>query len=153
VLLVFSSYYVWVRRGRDRMVVGCTSTRTFSAYQMNPKNINDWHSSATSRHCNPCSSWVAPWTYISFPIPVDICYFRSLLHHEDIPPLCRTFFGFQDELDLNISSETKENWRVACFVLLFIFFFMYLCKCFCFCRGHRYFLVFLETDLSWHKQK
>jgi hypothetical protein len=108
VLLVFSSYYVWVRRGRDGMVVGCTSTRTFSAYQMNPKNINDWHSSATSRHCNPCSSWVAPWTYISFPIPVDICYFRSLLHHEDIPPLCRTFFGFQDELDLNISSETKE---------------------------------------------
>ena len=41
VLLVFSSYYVWVRLGRDRMVVGCTSTRTFSAYQMNPKNIND----------------------------------------------------------------------------------------------------------------
>jgi hypothetical protein len=32
---------VWVRRGRDRMVVGCTSTRIFSAYQINPKNIND----------------------------------------------------------------------------------------------------------------
>ena len=118
---------MWVRRGRDRMVVGCTSTRTFSAYQINPENINDWHSSATSRFCTPCSSWVAPWTYISFPIPVDICDFRSLVHQEDILPLCRTFVGFQDELVLNISSETKEiDELLALFFCLSLIFF-----CFC----------------------
>jgi hypothetical protein len=144
---------VWVRRGRGRMVVGCTNTHTFSAYQINPTNINDWHSSATSRYCTPCSSWVAPWTYISFPISVDICDFCSLVHHEDIPPLCRTFFGLQDELVLNISSETKEIDELLVLLFCLFIFFMYLCKCFCFCRGHRYFLVFLETDLSWHKQK
>jgi hypothetical protein len=80
-----------------------TKQETFQSH-----NINDWHSSATSRYCPPCSSWVAPWTYISFPIPVDICDFRSFVHQEDILPLCRTFFGFQDELVLNMSSETKE---------------------------------------------
>jgi hypothetical protein len=117
VLLMFSSCYVWDRRGRDRMVVGCTSVHAFSAYKINPTNINDWHSSGTSRYCPPCSSWVAPWTYMPFPILVDICDFRNLLHHEDIPPLCRTFFGFQDELVLNISSETKEIDEL--FVLLF----------------------------------
>ena len=153
VLLVFSSYCMWGRRDRDHMVVGCTSTRTFSAYQINPKNINDCHSSATNRYCPPCSSWVAPWTYISFPIPVDICDCRSLLHHEDIPPLCRTFFGFQDELVLNISSETKEIDELLVLFFCLSFFFMYLCKCFCSCRGHRYFLVFLQTDLSWHNKK
>jgi hypothetical protein len=75
------------------------------------------------------------------------------LHHEDIPPLCRTFFGLQDELVLNISSETKEIDELLVLFFCLSFFFMYLCKRFCFCRGHRYFLVFLETDLSWHRQK
>jgi hypothetical protein len=153
VLLMFSSYYVWDRRGRDRMVVGCTSAHAFSAYQINPRNINDWHSSGTSRYCPPCSSCVASWTYMSFPILVDICDFRNLLHHEDIPPLCRTFFGSRMNWFSTYLRKLKKltSCLFCCFVYRFLF--MYLYKCFCFCRGHGYFFVFLETYLSWHNKK
>ena len=118
--------------------------RAFSAYQINHKNINDWHSSAMSRYCPPCSSWVAPWTYISFPIPVDICDFWSLLHHEDILPLCRTFFGFQDELVLNISSETKEIDEVLVCSFIYLFFSCIYVNVFVFVAETDIFLCFLK---------
>jgi hypothetical protein len=50
VLLVFSSYCMWDRRGSDRMVVGFTTTHAISAYKFNHTNINDWHYSGTSRY-------------------------------------------------------------------------------------------------------
>ena len=150
VLFVFSNYYVWGRHGPECKVVGCTSTRAFNEYQINPTNINDWHSSGTIRYYHPCSSWVAPWSDIAFLIPIDICDFRSRLHHEDIPFLYHTFFGFHDELVLSRSSKTKEiDELLVLFVCLSCFSCIYIHAFF---SSHIPFLVFLETYFHWHTQ-
>ena len=129
VLLVFSSYCMCDRRGGDRMVVGFTRTSAISAYTFNHTNINYWHYSGTSRYCPPYSGWVAPWTYISLPIPADwtlatsvtfgvFCIFMAFLLYA-VPSLASRMSWY--------SSETKEIDELpVLFVCLFCFSCIYI---------------------------